>query len=283
MVRPGSLFCIITNPHPMLEIFSYAFMLRAFLAGTVIAILAPFIGTFLVVRRYSLMADTLSHVSLVGIAVGVLLGINPIVGALLASVIAAVGIDRLRGAKQIFGESVLALFLSGSLAVATVLLSLGGKYTTNILSFLFGSITTVQRSDVIIISCLGAVVIFLLLFFYRHFFAVSFDEELAEASGIRSRLFSTLLMIVAATTVALSIRVVGALLVGALMIIPVLSAIQFGRSFRQSIVLAVLFSLCAVLLGLFLSFYIGLPSGGTIVIVALGIFLCSLLGSRSSA
>lgn len=266
----------------MLEIFSYAFMLRAFLAGTVIAILAPFIGTFLVVRRYALMADTLSHVSLVGIALGVLLGINPIVGALLTSVIAAVGIDRLRGAKQIAGESVLALFLSGSLAVATVLLSLGGKYTTNILSFLFGSITTVQRSDVIIISCLGAVVIFLLLFFYRHLFAVSFDEELAEASGIHSRFFSTLLVIVAATTVALSIRIVGALLVGALMIIPVLSAIQFGRSFRQSILLATVFSLCAVLLGLFLSFYIGLPGGGTIVIVALGIFLFSLLGNRSA-
>ena len=265
----------------MLEIFSYAFMLRAFLAGTVIAILAPFIGTFLVVRRYSLMADTLSHVSLVGIALGVLTGINPIVGALLASVIAAIGIDRLRGTKQIFGESVLALFLSGSLAVATVLLSLGGKYTVNILSFLFGSITTVQASDVVIISCLGALVIFLLLFFYRQFFAVAFDEELAEASGIRSRLFSTLLVIVAAVTVALSIRIVGALLVGALMIIPVLSAIQFGRSFRQSILLATLFSLCAVLFGLFLSFYVGLPSGGTIVIVALGIFLCSLVGSRS--
>jgi zinc transport system permease protein len=262
----------------MLEIFQYDFMLRAFLAGSVIAVLAPFIGLFLVVRRYSLMADTLAHVSLVGLAVGILTGMNPIVGALIASVLAALGIDRLRYAKQIFGESVLALFLSGSLAIATVLLSVGGKYT-NLLSFLFGSITTVQLFDIAIISGLGALAIFLMLFFYRQFFAVSFDEELAEASGIRSRLFSGLLVVLAAITVALSIRIVGALLIGALMIIPVLSAMRFGRSFKQSIVLAIFFSLLAVLLGLFISFYIGLPSGGTIVIVALGIFLVSLLRS----
>lgn len=261
----------------MFEIFQYDFMLRAFIAGLVIALLAPFIGIFLVVRRYSLMADTLAHVSLVGLAVGILTGINPIVGALIASVVAAIGIDRLRGKKQIFSESVLALFLSGSLAMATVLLSIGGKYTANILSFLFGSITTVQTNDVIIISVLGALVIALMLFFYRQLFAVSFDEEVAEASGIRAQFFSTLLVVLAAMTVALSIRIVGVLLVGALMIIPVLSAIRFGRSFRQTIVLAVLFSLLAVLLGLFFSFYVGLPSGGTIVIMALVIFLVSLV------
>lgn len=264
----------------MLEIFQYDFMIRAFMAGVMIAVLAPFIGIFLVVRRYSLMADTLSHVSLLGIAAGILTGINPIVGALIASVIAAIGIDRLRGAKQIFGESVLALFLSGSLAIATVLLSIGGRYTANILSFLFGSITTVQTSDVMIISAASAMVILLLLFFYRQIFAVSFDEELAEASGIRARFFSTLLVILAAITVALSIRIVGVLLVGALMIIPVLSAIRFGRSFRQSIVLSIIFSLLSVLLGLFFSFYVGLPSGGTIVIVALGIFLFSLMAGK---
>ncbi len=266
----------------MLEIFQYDFMIRAFLAGFIIAILAPFIGIFLVVRRYSLMADTLSHVSLVGIAVGILTGINPIIGALIASVIAAIGIDRLRGAKQLLGESVLALFLSGSLAIATVLLSLGGSYTANILSFLFGSITTVQAADVIIIASLSGVVLVLLLFFYRQLFAVSFDEELAEASGIASRVFSTLLVILAAMTVALSIRIVGVLLVGALMIIPVLSAIQFGRSFRQSIGLAILFSVFSVFVGLFLSFYVGLPSGGTIVLAALGIFLVSLVWTSQS-
>lgn len=251
-------------------------MIRAFIAGIVIAILAPLIGTFLVVRRYSLMADTLSHVSLVGIAIGILLGINPIIGALIVSVLAAIGIDRLRETKNIFGESVLALFLSGSLAVATVLLSIGGKYTANILSFLFGSITTVQTSDIVIITSLSAIVLALLLLFYRQLFAVSFDEELAQASGIRARAFSMLLVIMAAMTVALSIRIVGILLVGALMIIPVLSARIWGRSFRQSIGLSMVFSLLAVLIGLFASFYLGLPSGGTIVIVALLIFLLSL-------
>ncbi|MDP3997332.1 MAG: metal ABC transporter permease [Candidatus Andersenbacteria bacterium] len=251
-------------------------MIRAFIAGLAIAILAPFIGIFMVVKRYSLMADTLSHISLVGIAAGILAGFNPIVGALVVAVAAAIGIDRLREAKQLFGESVLALFLSGSLALATILLSIGGKYTANILSFLFGSITTVQNIDVIIIVSLSVVVLITLLFFYRQLFAVAFDEEMAEASGIRARLFSAVLVVLAAVTVALSIRIVGALLVGALMVVPVLSAIQFGRSFKRSILLSILFSLVAVVVGLFLSFYIGLPTGGTIVIVALGIFMISL-------
>jgi len=264
----------------MLALFQYDFMVRALIAGSCIAVLAPFIGIFLVVRRYSLMADTLAHVSLVGIAVAVLTGINPIVGALLASIIAAVGIDRLRGTRQIFGESVLALFLSGSLALAMVLLSLGGKYTGNILSFLFGSITTVQAADVGIIAGLSILVLSLLLFFYRQFFAVSFDEELAEASGVRSAWFSTLLVVLAATTVGLSIRIVGVLLVGALMIIPVLAALQFGRSFRQSTALAVVFSTAAAVSGLFFSFYGGLPSGGAIVLAALLIFLISLALNR---
>lgn len=262
---------------PMLEIFQYDFMLRAFAAGLSVAVLAPLIGTFLVVRRYSLMADTLAHVSLLGVAVGIIANVQPVLAAIVASVAAAVGIERLRSTKQLFGESLLALFLSGSLAVATVVIGLGGGYTVNLLGFLFGSITTVSPLDVGIIVTVSMAVLLVIFLWYRQFFAVAFDEELAQTSGIPARVFSMALVVLAAITVSLAMRVVGVLLIGALMVIPVLAAMQFGRSFFRTLLLSVVFSVVAVLVGLVSAFYAGLASGGTIVIVALLLFLGSVV------
>lgn len=261
----------------MLEIFQFDFMVRAFIAGMVVAVIAPIIGTFLVVRRYSLMADTLAHVSLVGVAVGLLTNAQPVLSAIITSVLAAIGIERMRGAKQIFGESVLALFLSGSLAIASVIIGAAHGLNVNILSFLFGSISTVQPQDIGIILGMGAVVLVALLALYKEFFLVSFDEELARVGGIPARTLNTFLVILAAVTVSLSMRIVGTLLIGALMVIPVITAMQFGRSFRQSLICAVLLSLVSMFAGLFFSYYLGLPSGGSIVVVALLLFVLSFL------
>ncbi len=265
----------------MLAIFQFDFMLRAFGAGILIAIIAPLVGMFLVVRRYSLMADTLAHVSLAGVAAGLLAGINPVLTAIMASVLAAFGIERLRSSKKIFGESVLALFLSGSLAIAVVLISLSNSFNVNLFSFLFGSISTIQPSDLYMIVALGIPVVGIILIFYKELFLVSIDEELAQASGINARFFNLLFIILAAITVSLSLRIVGVLLIGALMVIPVITAMQFGRSFKQTILLALLFSLVAVMTGLFLSFYIGLASGGTIVLNSLVLFLLSLVVNKT--
>ncbi|MBI2410687.1 MAG: metal ABC transporter permease [Candidatus Kerfeldbacteria bacterium] len=259
----------------MLDIFQFDFMIRAFIAGGVIAICAPFIGTFLVVRRYSLMADTLAHVALAGVAVGLLTKTQPIVTAIIAAVVAAIGIERLRSTKRIFGESVLALFLSGSLAIAAVLLSLAKGFNVNLFSFLFGSIATVTPTDLSIIVTLGIVVCVLILALYKELFFVSFDEELAKANGLRVRMLNMLLVILAAVTVALAMRIVGVLLIGALMVIPVITAMQVARSFLHTMVIAVMVSLVAVYSGLFFSYYLDLASGGTIVVVALLFFIIS--------
>ena len=261
----------------MLTIFQYDFMVRAFMAGTIIAILAPTIGIFLVVKRYSLLADTLAHVSLVGVAAGVLLGINPVLGALVASTIAAFGMEKLRETRKIFGESVLALFLSGSLALAVVLLGLAHGLNVNIFTYLFGSITTVSASDVQVIGAFGILAIALTLLLFKRFFIVSYDEELAKANGLPIAALNILLILMAAITVSISIRVVGILLVGALMVIPVLTATQFGKGFSKTAMLSIIFSLISVLSGLFISFYLNLPSGGTIVVAALILFGLSLL------
>jgi len=266
----------------MFSLFQYDFMISAFIAGMAVAITAPLIGIFLVVRRYSLMADTLAHVSLVGVAVGLVTKTQPVLVAIVTAILAAVAMEKLRGSKKIFGESVLALFLSGSLAIASVIISAAGGFNTSLFSFLFGSITTVLRSDVVIILVMGLIVILSVIAFYKQFFVVSFDEELAKTDGIRAKIYSTLIVILAAVAVALSMRIVGVLLIGALMVIPVLTAVQFGRGFLQTMLLSILISICSVFLGLIISYEFSLASGGTIVVIALSLFLLSLLINRKA-
>lgn len=261
----------------MFDIFQYDFMVRAFIAGIAVALVAPTIGTFLVVRRYSLMADTLAHVSLVGVAIGLVTKTQPVLIAIIAAIIAAIGIEKLRGTKRVFGESILALFLSGSLALASVIISAAGGFNTSLLNFLFGSITTVTKLDVYVITVMSFVILVLIVVFYNKFFLVSFDEELAKTDGIRAKTYSTLLVVLAAITVALSMRIVGVLLIGALMVIPVITAIQFGRGFRATILLSVAISFVSVLIGLFVSYFYSLASGGTIVVIALLMFLLSVV------
>lgn len=264
----------------MFALFQYDFIIRAFAAGIITAIVAPLIGMFLVVRRYSLMADTLSHVALVGVAVGLLAGFSPVLGALVVAVLASILIERLRETKKVFGESILALFLSGGLALAVVLISVGHGFSIDLMSFLFGSITTVAQSDIYIISAIGIFILATVLLFYKEFFLVAFNEELAQASGINVRVLNLLLIILAAVTVSVAMRIIGVLLIGALMIIPIVSAIQFRLSFFRTLVLGVILSLISVIVGLYSSYYLNLASGGTIVVVALIIFGISLLANR---
>lgn len=264
----------------MLEIFHYDFMVRAFIAGSIIAVLAPIIGIFLVAKRYSLLADTLAHVSLVGVVLGILLGINPLFGALAASVAAAIGMEKLRATKKIFSESVLALFLSGSLAFALVLLGIIHGINVNIFSYLFGSITTVSLGNLFTIAIFGTVIIVLTFFLFKRFFIVAYDEELAKANGLPIGLLNNALIVMAAVTVSLGAQVVGILLIGALMVIPVMSATQFKKGFSETAFLSVVFSLASVIFGLFVSFYLDIPSGGTIVLFALFFFSLSLFANR---
>lgn len=260
----------------MLNIFAFEFMQRAFLAGIAIAVTAPLIGNFLVVRRYSLMADTLAHVSLAGVAIGLLTKQQPLLTAVLASVAAAVAIETLSKNKKIFGESVLALFLSGSLALATIILSVSGGFNVDLLSLLFGSITTVTVNDLWFIVGLAVLVIAAIGALYKELFFASFDEQVAAAAGLRTRVINLILVVLAAITVSLAIRIVGILLIGALMVIPAITAMQYRVSFKRTMALSILFSLVAIVTGLVISFYLNLPSGGTIVMIALTVFFLSL-------
>ncbi len=261
----------------MLELLQYGFVVRGLIAGIIIAVIAPLIGIFLVLRRYSLIADTLSHVSFAGIAIGFLFGINPIITAIIASVLSSIAIERLRLSKKIYGESALSIFLSGSLAVAIVLISLYHGFNTNLTNYLFGSIVTVQQSDVYIIAITSVIVFALLIGLYKELIYISFDEDAATVSGIPVRLINIILIVVAALVVALSIPIIGILLISALIVIPVLTALQFRRSFQQTLMIAEIVSLCSVITGIFISFYANLSTGGTIVIIALACFTVAFL------
>ena len=260
-----------------LEMFQFDFIVRAFEAGILLSIIAPLIGVFLVVRRYSLLADALSHVSLMGVAIGFLLKLNPVLTALFVSASAAIGIERLRQKHRMFGESVLAVFLSGSLAIAVVLIGVAKGFNVNLLNFLFGSLSTVRESDVMLIGILSLVVIAFCIFFYRQLFLISLDEDLAKVSGVSANTLNIALVILAACTVALAMQMVGVLLVGALMVMPVLAAMQVAKSFFQTFGYALFFSVLSVVTGLFLSYFLDIASGGAIVLVALAFFLLSLV------
>ncbi len=264
----------------MLEIFQFDFMQRAFVAGLAIGVIAPSIGMFLVVRRYSLMSDTLAHVSLTGVAIAALVGWNPILVAVITTMVAALGIERLRFSRNVFGESVLAIFLSSSLALSSVIFSAARGLNAGITSILFGSITTVTRFDVGIIVALAVLVTTIIISLYPQLFSVAFDEEVATVSGIPVRFYNTLIVMMAAVTVALAIRVVGALLIGALMVIPVVAALQWKLKFSHSIFLAITFSLVSIISGLIMSYYLDLASGGTIVLISLALFTVSLVMNR---
>lgn len=257
----------------MINLFQYSFIIRSFEAGIIIAIIAPLIGIFLVLRRYSLIADTLSHVSLAGVAIGLLLGINPIITAILSSVLSSVFIERLRISKKVFGESALSLFLSGSLALAIVLISLAHGFSINLFNYLFGSILTVKQSDVYIIGVIGAIVITILLAFYKELVYISFDEEGAQVAGIPTKSMNILLIVLSALTVSLAIPIVGVLLISALIVIPVVTALQFRTSFKNSIMIAEVFSIFSVISGIFVSFYLNLATGGTIVLISILLFV----------
>jgi len=264
----------------MFQLFHYDFMLRAFIAGVAIALIAPIIGQFLVVRRYALIADTLAHISLLGVAIGLLVGLNPILTAIVVSVLSAFGLEFLRAQKRLSGDMVLALTISGSLALAVVIIGLIKSVKVDFFSFLFGSITTVTVADLFTILLLGALIVAIVFWFYKPLFVISFDEELAATDGINVRAVNLLLIILSAATVSVAMRVVGILLTSALMVIPVLTAFQFGKGFKKTMALAVSFSVLSVIIGLFASYYLDLASGGTIVLVALAMFVGSLAVNR---
>ncbi|MGE0739294.1 metal ABC transporter permease [Sulfurimonas sp.] len=273
-------FTTIDTSTKMLEMFEYDFMQRAFIAGIIIAILASISGTFVVLRRYSLIGETLSHSALLGVAVGLVAEFNPLWSAVLFALFAAWLIEYLRSAFSLYSDAVLAILLSGSLASAVIIVSLGGAFNNSLFSYLFGSILAVSSDDIVVIAVFGAISLFLLLLFSKEFYFIAYDEEVAKTSGIKVDFLNLLLVSIVAIIIALSIRVVGSLLISALMIIPTIAALQFRVGFLKTVLISLCIALLSVFSGMTLSFHFSLPSGATIVLCVLFIFILSLVINR---
>ena len=257
--------------------FQYDFMQRAFIAGIIIATLASLSGTFVVLKRYSMISETLAHSALVGVAVGLVAGYNPLWMAVIIAVISAWTIEYLRSTFAIYSDAILSILLSGSLALAVIIVSLGGAFNNSLFSYLFGSILSVSEDDLRVIAIFGTMSLMILLAFSKELYFIAYDEEVAKVSGIKVKLLNFLLVSVVAVIIALSIRVVGSLLIGALMVIPTVGALQFRVGFMKTLLIALFIALFSVVLGMTLSYYFSLPSGATIVLCVIALFMSTLM------
>ncbi|MCI7344155.1 MAG: metal ABC transporter permease [Fusobacterium necrophorum] len=257
----------------------YEFMQKAFLVGILISIIVPCIGSFVVLKRLSMLGDALSHASLSGVALGLLLAWNPLVGAFLACIVAALGTEYLRKKIPEYSEISIAIITSLGVGLAGVLSSFI-KNATSFHSFLFGSIVAISKCEVVMIVCVSLLVLFVFLFFYQELFYIAFDEEGARVAGISVNRINVIVAIITAITVSMASRTVGALMISSFMVLPMASAMQVARSYRSTILLAIFYALLSTLSGLSLSYYYGLKPGGTIVLLSVGIFFMTMLWKR---
>jgi len=258
------------------EILTYGFMQRAIISGIAIALLCSVVGLFLVLRRYSLFGDAIAHSSFGGIAAGLLIGIYPLWTAYAVSLVSALIITRIRQKFDISGDAAVAILLSSGIAVGLILISLSGGFTVDIFSFLFGSILLVSVEDTILILGLTGVILIVILLLYRELIYSTFNEEQAKVSGIPVEKINYLIVFIAGITVVTSIQLVGILLISALFVIPNVTAIMYGRSFKQTALLSSSFGVSSVVIGILLSYVLDITPAGTIVLISITILATSM-------
>ena len=255
-----------------MTILSYDFMQRALLAAVLVGLAAPAVGTFLVQRRLALMGDGIGHVALTGVALGFLLDVAPLITAVFAAIAGAVTIEMIRSRGRTGGDVALALLFYGGIAGGVLLIGMSGGTSGTLLSYLFGSLTSVSPGDLVVIAVLAGAVLVLLAGFGREMFAVCHDEEYARASGLPVRALTLMLAATAAVTVTVAMRVVGLLLVSALMVVPVATAQQLTRSFRTTLAASLALGVAVSVAGAVMAFEVDVAPGASIVVLALGGF-----------
>jgi zinc transport system permease protein len=251
------------------EILSFTFIQRAMLAGSLIAAVCSILGVFLVLRRMSLIGDGLAHITFGAVAIVLLIGVSPLyitLAALPLVMISSLAILKLTHSKKIHGDAAIGIVSSIGIAVGIVLASLSGGYNVDLFSYLFGNILTVNQTELLLSFIIFVIVVSSVIFFYHDLFAVTFDEELAQSMGIKTKRINILLFILTAIAAVLAMKVTGIMLVSAMLILPPLTALQLSVSFRMTIIASVIFSILSVICGIIFSFLLNIPAGGTIVI-----------------
>ena len=261
----------------ILEALSYAFMQKALIAGVAVGIICSFMGTFLVLRRYSLFGDGIAHVAFGGISVGLFLGVFPLWTAFIVSIFGGLGLQKLRQSTKISGDSAVAVVLVSGLAVGVILVSSSGGFSVDLFSFLFGSILLISNEDTIMILAISAGIIATLTIMQKQFLHLTFNEEQAKLVGLRTTLLNYAFVVLASITVVTSMRLVGILLISALIVIPNITAMMFGKGFKKTVFISMSISVISVVSGILVSYFLNVAPSGTIVVIAVGILIGTLV------
>lgn len=264
----------------MLDLLASEFFQRALIGGVLIGITAPLIGLILVLRRLSMIGDSLSHVSISGVALGFLTGIYPVAMGLIFALLAALIIEKLRKAYKTYAELSIAIIMSGGIGLASILFTLDRGFSMNVNSYLFGSIYTLDTADLVVIASITAIVLVAVRLQIKELFLLTFDEEAAAVSGLPVRYYNLMISILTALVISASIKIVGALLVSALLTIPAACSLLVARSFRQSVIIVCVVAEAAVLGGLMAAGFFNLAPGGSVVMLLIAILLVLLLLKR---
>jgi zinc transport system permease protein len=273
------------------DILHYDFLQFAFLTGLIIGIIAPLLGVFIVVRRLSLIADALSHVTLSGIALSLLLSkninalanLNPLYIGMGFSVMGSLFIERLRGMYKHYQELAIPIILSAGIGIGVIFISLARGFTTDLFNYLFGSVSAVSQQDLLIVSIIAVIVIGTVFLLYKELFLLSFDEEHAKTSGLKVNTIHFVFIVLVALVIAASMRVVGILLVSSLMTLPVAAAMKVAKSFKKLIITSIIFAEISVFGGLVSSYYLNLAPGGSIVVLSILILLITIFYRKIQA
>lgn len=254
---------------------SYGFLQRALLAGVFVAIACALLGIFLILRRDAMIGHGLAHVAFAGVAIGLFLKVMPLAAALFIVVITSLGILRLKEKAGLYGDTAIAIFSSAGFALGILLVTLARSFNVDLFGYLFGDILAIQPSEVWLSIGLAAVVVLVIIINYKKFMYMTFDRESAKASGIKVNRLDMLITILTAITVVLGMKVVGLLLIAALLVIPAAAGLQLASSFRKAVILSSFMAVLSVVVGLLVSFSLDFPASGTIVLMSFLIFgLC---------
>lgn len=264
------------------DFFQYDFLRYTFLTGLLIGVIAPLLGTFIVVRRLSLIADALSHVTLAGIAFGLMaekkfgLLLPPLYSGMVFSVVGSILIEKLRSVYKAFQELAIPIILSAGVGLSVIFISVADGFNTDLFNYLFGSVSAVSQNDFFMILGISIFVVLVVVLLYKELFTLSFDEEHATISGLHAKQIHLLFIVLTALVIAASIRIVGVLLVSALMTLPVAASMRIAKGFKQMMLLSILFGELSVILGLISGYYLSIPPGGTIVMISIIILLFAI-------
>ena len=261
----------------MFEMFAYPFMQRALLVGLMIAICAALVGVSLVLRKNSMIGDGLSHTAFSAFAIATVLGFTPLYFALPIVIIASFFVLRLSQRRKVHGDAAIAVLSASSLAIGTMAISLSKGVNIDLNSYLFGSILAVSWGDVVLSAILTAVIILLYLFAYHRIFAITFDEEFAKSVGIRTNMYDAIFAAICSIVIVLGMRLLGSLLISSLIIFPTLSAMRLSHTFKGIVLLSVVISALAFVAGLVASYVFATPTGATVVIANLIVFIMAFL------